>query len=200
MPRTCSRRSGPPTSPRPGAGDAGDRSDGDAALIPGGSGGNVTRLFCWLDRAVETLVGTIFVAIVLAGALQIFNRFVLNESLSWSEEFQKFGHIWIVFLAIPIAHRRGMHIHMDVIRRRLPERVGFLFDLAIELLWLAFGSALMILSYQVSVVAARQTSPGLGVPMSVPYYGMVVGGIYLLIVAARRLSALVVRSAARAEP
>ena len=160
----------------------------------------MTRLFGWLDRAVETLVGAIFVAIVLAGALQIFNRFVLNESLSWSEEFQKFGHIWIVFLAIPIAHRRGMHIHMDVIRRRLPRRAGFVFDVAIELLWLAFGAALMILSYQVSVVAARQTSPGLGVPMSLPYYGMVVGGLYLLVVAGRRLAGVVTRSAAQAGP
>ncbi len=160
----------------------------------------MTRLFRLLDRAVEIVVALLFVAIVLAGALQIFNRFVLNESLSWSEEFQKFGHIWIVFLAIPIAHRRGMHIHMDVIRRRLPGRAAFAFDLAIELLWLAFGAALMILSYQVSVVAARQTSPGLEVPMSVPYYGMVVGGIYLMIVASRRLSGLVARSSAQAEP
>ena len=158
----------------------------------------MTRLFGWLDRAVEIAVGTIFVAIVLAGALQIFNRFVLNASLSWSEEFQKFGHIWIVFLAIPIAHRRGMHIHMDVLRRRLPGRVSLGFDVAIELLWLAFGAALMILSYEVSVVAARQTSPGLGVPMSVPYYGMVVGGLYLLIVAGRRLTGVVARSAAQA--
>ncbi len=160
----------------------------------------MTRLFRLLDRAVEMLVAAIFVAIVIAGALQIFNRFVLNESLSWSEEFQKFGHIWIVFLAIPIAHRRGMHIHMDVIRRRFPRRVGFAFDVAVELLWLAFGAALMILSYQVSVVAGRQISPGLEVPMSLPYYGMVTGGIYLLIVAARRLSALVTRPAAQAEP
>ena len=118
--------------------------------------------------------------------------------MSWSEEFQKFGHIWIVFLAIPIAHRRGMHIHMDVLRRRLPRRVSLGFDVAIELLWLAFGAALMILSYEVSVVAARQTSPGLGVPMSVPYYGMVVGGLYLLIVAGRRLTGVVARSAAQA--
>jgi TRAP-type C4-dicarboxylate transport system permease small subunit len=173
---------------------------GEAAAIPARSGGSVTRLFRLLDRAVELVVAVLFVAIVLAGALQIFNRFVLNESLSWSEEFQKFGHIWIVFLAIPIAHRRGMHIHMDIIRRRLPRRASFIFDVAIELLWLAFGAALMILSYQVSVVAARQISPGLEVPMSWPYYGMVTGGMYLLIVAARRLGGLVTRSSAQAEP
>jgi TRAP-type C4-dicarboxylate transport system permease small subunit len=68
-----------------------------------------------------------------------------------------------------------------------------MFDLAVEVLWLAFGAALMVLSYQVSVVAARQTSPGLEIPMSWPYYGMVLGGVYLAFVAARRIAGLLAR-------
>ena len=159
----------------------------------------MSKLFALVDRAVEILVGAIFVAIVLVGAWQIFNRFVLNDSLSWSAEFQKFGHIWIVFLAIPIAHRRGMHIHMDVIRQRFARSASLIFDIVVELLWLCFGVALMILSYQVAQVAARQTSPGLEVPMSYPYYGMVIGGTYLLFVSARRLVGLISRTAVQVE-
>jgi TRAP-type C4-dicarboxylate transport system permease small subunit len=155
----------------------------------------VSKLFAWIDRAIEVLVALLFIAILIAGTAQIFNRFVLNSSLSWSEEFQKFGHIWIVFLAIPIAHRRGLHIHMDIIRRHFVGMAGSTFDLLVELLWLGFGVMLMLLSYQVSLVAARQTSPGLEVPMSFPYYGMVLGGLYLAFVAVRRLADLARRSA-----
>jgi TRAP-type C4-dicarboxylate transport system permease small subunit len=153
----------------------------------------VNRLFGWIDRAIELLVALLFIAILTAGTMQIFNRFVLNSSLSWSEELQKFGHIWIVFLAIPIAHQRGLHIHMDVVRRHFAAGAGAMFDLAVEVLWLAFGAALMVLSYQVSVVAARQTSPGLEIPMSWPYYGMVLGGVYLAFVAVRRIAGLLAR-------
>jgi TRAP-type C4-dicarboxylate transport system permease small subunit len=39
----------------------------------------------------------------------------------------------------------------------------------------------------VARIAHLQSSPGLEVPMSYPYSGMVVGGIYLLLVAVRRL-------------
>lgn len=155
----------------------------------------MSKLFAWIDRAIEVLVALLFIAILIAGTAQIFNRFVLNSSLSWSEEFQKFGHIWIVFLAIPIAHRRGLHIHMDIIRRHFVGLAGRGFDLMVELLWLGFGIMLMLLSYQVSLVAARQTSPGLEVPMSLPYYGMVLGGLYLAFVAVRRLADLARRSA-----
>ena len=58
-------------------------------------------LFRKIDRGVECAVAVIFAAMCLVGLLQVFNRFVINKSLSWSEEFQIFCHIWIVFLAIP---------------------------------------------------------------------------------------------------
>ena len=65
------------------------------------------KVFAWIDRGVEYAVAVFFAAMCAVGLLQVFNRFVLNKSLSWSEEFQIFCHVWIVFLAIPIAYRRG---------------------------------------------------------------------------------------------
>jgi TRAP-type C4-dicarboxylate transport system permease small subunit len=146
------------------------------------------RVFAAVDRGVEMLVAAIFAAMCAVGLLQVFNRFVLNKSLSWSEEFQIFCHIWIVFLAIPIAYRRGAHLAIDSFRARLPPGAGAAFDLAIELLWAAFAGSLAWLSYRVAQVAQLQHSPGLEIPMSWPYYGMVVGGVYLLFVVARRLA------------
>lgn len=149
----------------------------------------MSRAFALVDRAVELLVAAIFATMCVIGLLQVFNRFVLNASLSWSEEAQIFGHIWIVFLAIPIGYQRGAQIHVEAIRSRYPGRFGAAFDLMIELLWAGFAVALAYLSYRVSIVAALQESPGLEIPMSYPYYGMVVGGIYLLFVALRRIAA-----------
>jgi TRAP-type C4-dicarboxylate transport system permease small subunit len=121
--------------------------------------------------------------------MSVINRFVLNASLSWSEEAQIFGHIWLVFLAIPIAYQRGAHLYVESFRRRFPQRVGFVFDLFVEFLWAAFAVSLIYLCYRVSLVAALQESPGLEVPMSYPYYGMILGGVYLLFVAIRRITA-----------
>jgi TRAP-type C4-dicarboxylate transport system permease small subunit len=145
------------------------------------------RAFAALDRGVEILVAAIFAAMCVVGLLQVFNRFVLNKSLSWSEEFQIFCHVWIVFLAIPIAYRRGAHLSVESLRAMLPPRAGKAFDFVIELLWLWFALTLTWLSYRVSEVAKLQGSPGLEIPMSYPYYGMVLGGAYLLLVVLRRL-------------
>jgi TRAP-type C4-dicarboxylate transport system permease small subunit len=145
------------------------------------------KLLAWIDRGVEYGVAAIFAAMCLVGLLQVFNRFVLNKSLSWSEEFQIFCHIWIVFLAIAIAYRRGAHLSVESFSSMLPPRARRVFDLAIELLWIWFAVSLAWLSWKVSEVAKLQYSPGLEIPMSYPYYGMVVGGAYLLIVVLRRV-------------
>ena len=145
------------------------------------------RVFRAVDRAVEGAVALIFAAMCLVGLLQVFNRFVLNKSLSWSEEFQIFSHVWIVFLAIPIAYRRGAHLSMDSLKSLFPAAIQKAFDLFIELLWIWFAVSLAWLAWRVSEVAKLQSSPGLDLPMNWVYYSMVAGGLYLLFVVMRKI-------------
>ena len=148
----------------------------------------VRRVLAAVDRGFELLVAAIFALMLGIGLMQVFHRFMLNSSLSWSEEAQIFGHIWIVFLGIPIAYRRGAHLYIETFRDMLPQTLGAAFDLTVELLWAAFAVSLMVLGWQVAQVAAMQESPGLEIPMSYPYYGMVLGGAYLLLVAVQRIA------------
>ena len=147
----------------------------------------MSKLFAWLDRGAEFGVAAIFAAMCAVGLLQVFNRFVLNQSLSWSEEFQIYCHVWIVFLGIPIAYRRGAHLSVESFRNRFPPAVGRAFDMFIEILWIWFAVALAWLAWRVSEVAKLQSSPGLDLPMNYVYYSMVVGGAYLLLVVLRRI-------------
>ena len=147
------------------------------------------RVFVWVDRGVEGGVAVIFAAMCLVGLLQVFNRFVLNQSLSWSEEFQIYCHVWIVFLAIPIAYRRGAHLAVESLKSLLPAPLGRAFDLVVEILWIWFAVSLAWLAWRVSEVAKLQSSPGLDLPMNYVYYSMVVGGAYLLLVVLRKIFA-----------
>ena len=157
----------------------------------------MARVLDAIDRAAEWLIAAIFAGIVCLALWQVFNRFVLNASLSWSEEAQIFGHIWIVFLGIPIAYRRGAHLFIETICDLLPAAPRSVFNLLVELLWAAFALSLMMLGFRVAQIAHMQSSPGLEVPMSYPYAGMVLGGAYLLLVAARRIGGGAWRTAAK---
>lgn len=142
-----------------------------------------------IDRTVEFALFLIFLAFSIVGGMQVFNRFVLGLPLSWSEEFQKFGHIWMVFLAIPVAYRRGAHIGMDMLLNMMPGPAQRGIGAMIELMWLALAAAIGVFTLRLMEVAKFQDSPGLGLPMDWVYSGMVIGALYLALVAVRRLLA-----------
>lgn len=142
-----------------------------------------------VDRTVEFALFLIFLTFSIVGGLQVFNRFVLGLPLSWSEEFQKFGHIWMAFLAIPVAYRRGAHIGMDVVLNMMPKPVQRAIGILVELMWLAMAAAIGFYTLRLMEVAKFQDSPGLGLRMDWVYSGMVIGAAYLALVAVRRLLA-----------
>jgi len=143
----------------------------------------------YINRLAEAMLTLLFAAMVGVGALQVFNRFFINVSLSWSEEFQKYTFIWLVFLAIPVAYNRRSHLRVDSLLLLFPAGLQRVLGALVDLLWLLLGAALAILTWRIMQVTQYQESPGLGLSMSWVYCGMLVGGIYLMLcVLARRLS------------
>jgi len=159
----------------------------------------LTQAVGWLlrgaDRAAEALVIALFATIVLVGGLQVLCRYAFNASLSWSEELQRYGLIWIVFLALVIGYRRGAHIGMGLFLEKLPRAVQRPMGWFIDFLWLSLGLAMVIFSAAYRSAAGmtfitsvgRQSSAGLGLRMDIVYACIVIGGAYLVIAALHNL-------------
>ena len=155
-----------------------------------------------LHRSVEAFLVALFAALVAVALWQVFNRFALNASLSWSEESQRYTHIWLVFLGIAVAYRRGAHIGVDLLLEAVPPRAARGLVALADAAWLALGLAIAAMSLRLMAVAGSQMSPGLEVSMDRVYLGLVLGGAYLALVAAERLvcRALGAELAGRASP
>ena len=141
-----------------------------------------------LHKTVEYSIALIFALMVIVGFFQVSNRYLLNSSLSWSEEFQKFAHIWIICLTIPVAYRNSAHLGMDIIFKRLSKKNQHRFNQWVNTLWLSFGVVLAVYSVQLIIVAINQMSPGLGISMAWIYSGLLIGNIYLIITAIQKLT------------
>jgi TRAP-type C4-dicarboxylate transport system permease small subunit len=63
---------------------------------------------------------------VLAGVvfLQFFTRYVLNDSLGWTEEIARYLLIGVAFVGATIAVRKNTHIYVEFFYRYLPTRLG----------------------------------------------------------------------------
>ncbi len=145
------------------------------------------KSFHLLDELMKYSVVIIFLVMVGAGLAQVFNRYVLNQSLSWGEELQKFSHIWLIFFTIPIAYRHRVHLGMNLLYQKMSKRQRYIFDLVIHLLWLLFGTILIIVSTDLVHIGVLQRSPGIGITMNWVYSGVIIGNAYLVLLALRNL-------------
>ena len=141
-----------------------------------------------IDRVVEGVVVLLFATMVLVGGIQVFNRFVLGSPLAWSEEVQKYAHIWLIFLAIPICYRRGRHIGMEIITARLPRPARIAMALAVDALWVFLGASIARYTWAMMEVAEWQYSPALEIRMDRVYMGELAGGLYLALNALRSMA------------
>ena len=80
----------------------------------------VDRLAIWL----ATLLSFVILFVTLDG---VFFRFVLNDSLQWSDEVAVWCMIWMVWLGAISIMRKWDHVHIPVFLRLLPVRVRMFF-------------------------------------------------------------------------
>jgi TRAP-type C4-dicarboxylate transport system permease small subunit len=149
------------------------------------------KVFGYVNRTFEILIFVLFLLIVMVGGMQVFNRFVLNQSLSWSEEFMVYAHIWMIFLAIPVAYNRGSHIGMNLFVKGLPPRGQLILTLTVDVMWVVLAAAIVFYTSVVMGVASSQNSPALGFRMDRAYLSLLVGWTYLGLLALRKVAASV---------
>ena len=99
--------------------------------------------------AVARIMSLSFMGIMLAIMVAaVFFRYVLNDSLTWSEDVLLMMAIWMTFSIAPIAYRVGSNVSLDTLLRYVRGRalhlVGFLTHLLILvllgfLIYLTFG-------------------------------------------------------------
>jgi TRAP-type transport system small permease protein len=74
--------------------------------------------------AVDWIVGAAVVlamaAMTTTVAVQVGLRYGLNQSLDWADEVSRLAFVWAVFLAIPLAIKRGSHVGVELLTAWLP--------------------------------------------------------------------------------
>ena len=68
----------------------------------------------------ELVAALLFTAMFAAFLLQVFTRYVLNNPVSWTNEFVLIAYIWIVFWCSAFLLRERDHITFDMVFVSLP--------------------------------------------------------------------------------
>ena len=122
----------------------------------------------WLDENLEeALLILLLVAMTLLMGLQVFSRYILNASLSWSEEATRYLFIWSGFISISYCIKKWISIKIDQIIRMFPKPVYVVAQLVLNLILFALFAylAMHAVTYLQMSIASGQKSPALGLPM-----------------------------------
>ncbi len=117
---------------------------------------------------------------VLAGVvfLQFFSRYVLNDSVAWTEEIARYLLMAVGFVGSALAARRGSHIAIEMFAAALPPGARRYAILLVGLVSTLFFAVLTALAFQVADVMRFQPMVVIDAPLAI-VYGAVCFGLAL---------------------
>jgi len=128
------------------------------------------------DYSIEDyIVLVIFWALAVIVFAQFFSRYVLNDSIAWTEEVARYLLITIAFAGAPIAVRKNTHIHVEFFYRFIPARVARVLSTAVDLIRIVFFAYATYLSYKIIGLMGAQYMTAIHVSMGVIYACVFIG-------------------------
>lgn len=137
------------------------------------------QLEAWTEKGRTVLEAvTVFtiVAYTILVLLQVFFRYVLNESLFWSEEVVRYGLVWSVLLgSAVVAHDRG-HVRIEILGPMMGPRGQVALESLQRACTVMYCMIVTVTGFQFVDRTWFQHSASLDVPMWIFYAAVPVGG------------------------
>jgi len=146
----------------------------------------------WMDYPVLIIFWLLFFIV----ALQFFTRYVLNDSLSWTEEIARFFLIFLGFVGSITCIRKGSHIYLEFFYRYLHVRLIKPIAVFCELSITVFFAVAGYLSIGLAQRTFSQRMISIDLPKGIVYWVVVVACFAMAITSAYNVWRLVRQPAA----
>ena len=136
------------------------------------------KLLKFIDEKLEMTICIVLMSTMsVLLAVQVFMRYVMKYSLSWSEELARYIFIWLIYLGISYGAKIMKHIKIEAFLGIFPISLRPYVVIVGDLIFLAFSlyicySAWGLVKKQMML---GQTSPAMGMPMWILYAAPMVG-------------------------
>ena len=137
-----------------------------------------------LDEHFEEAFTVVLMALmtILIG-VQIFMRYVMGASLSWSEELARYFFIWMTYSGVAYAIRKNAHIRVTMFAHLLPPKGQVYLRLLTHAIFAGFACYAMYQGWFLIEKTFRfgQKSASLGMPMAYIYLAPFTGFSMVLV-------------------
>ena len=135
------------------------------------------------NRIIEVVLIAIFALLVLDVLWQVFGRYVLGQSFSFTEEFARFALIWLSILGAAYLNGKREHLSMDFLLQKLsPEKMAKRMQI-IEIFMFVFALVVMVIgggNLVYTTLYLGQVSPAMHVSLGYVYSIVPISGLLIM--------------------
>lgn len=136
-----------------------------------------------INRIIEAALVIIFALLVIDVLWQVFSRYVLGQSYSFTEEFARFALIWLAILGAAYLNGCREHLSMDFwVQKLSPEQKAKRMKI-IEILMLLFALVVMVIgggNLVYTTLYLGQTSPAMNISLGYVYAIVPISGLLIM--------------------
>ena len=143
--------------------------------------GLIARLALWLAGAGLVLM-TAFIS------AQVFFRYILNDSLIWSEPLAVILMGWFIFFGAAVGIREGYHLSFDVLLYVIPTKVKLVLYTVSDTLVALFGAGMFWYGLQLALSAWNVKLPSIGISGAYDFAPLIGGGILIFLFSLERIA------------
>ncbi|MCK5515824.1 MAG: TRAP transporter small permease [Desulfobulbaceae bacterium] len=134
------------------------------------------------DYSIEDYVSFfIFWVLAVVVFVQFFSRYVLNDSVAWTEEIARYLLIGVAFAGAPIAVRKNTHIQVEFFYRFINRSVARVLSTLVDVIRVVFFAYGSWISFKMIKIMNAQYMTSLDLPMSVIYVVVLAGFVLMTI-------------------
>ena len=129
-------------------------------------------------------------AIVACVSLQVFGRYIMNDTPTWAEALALVLVIWVTMFGAAVGVRDAGHIGMESLLVLVPERVRVKLEIVIHALVGVFGA---LMAYNGALLANSVMGykiPTLGIPEGLNHVPVAIAGALILLFSIEHIVAL----------
>lgn len=134
-----------------------------------------------INKVVEVAGVAVLILMIIATSLQVITRYVLNASLTWSDELARYCFIWCSMLGATVACKRGSHATIDVFVSKFKGKAKKIHKVIVYLILIYIAAILSVKGIQVVMLVQLQRSTAMHIPMSIVYAALPVNTIIIAI-------------------
>ena len=141
------------------------------------------KIYQNINRIIEVVLIAIFALLVLDVLWQVFGRYVLGQSFSFTEEFARFALIWLAILGAAYLNGKREHLSMDFLLQKLsPEKLAKRMQI-IEIFMFVFALVVMVIgggNLVYTTLYLGQVSPAMHVSLGYVYSIVPISGLLIM--------------------